>query len=285
MIYEKPVFRLSPIQLETKKPFIDIDDVFRKKNPRVYGILPKFVLSYVKRIVHQDEINRVMAKIGHLQGLAFVDALIAEFGVEVSLTGAENIPADSPVIFASNHPLGGLDGIAFMHALGKYRDDLRFLVNDILMNIKNFEPIFVPVNKHGTNSREVSQLIEDTYAGNYAVLVFPAGLVSRKQPGGIKDLEWKKSFISKAKRYKKDIVPVYIEGRNSNFFYNFARLRKRLGIKSNIEMFYLPDEMFSQRGKKVTIHVGKPISYQYFDKSKTESQWAEWVKQTVYQMS
>jgi putative hemolysin len=176
-------------------------------------------------------------------------------------------------------------GIAFMHALGKYRADLRFLVNDILMNIKNFEPIFVPVNKHGTNSREVSQLIEDTYAGNYAVLVFPAGLVSRKQPGGIKDLEWKKSFISKAKRYKKDIVPVYIEGRNSNFFYNFARLRKRLGIKSNIEMFYLPDEMFSQRGKKVTIHVGKPISYQYFDKSKTESQWAEWVKQIVYQMS
>lgn len=239
----------------------------------------------MKRIVHQEEINSIMAKIGHLQGLEFVDALIAEFGVEVTLTGANNIPIDKPVIFASNHPLGGLDGIAFMHALGKYRNDLRVLVNDILMNIKNFEPIFIPVNKHGSNSREVSQLIEDTYAGDFAVLVFPAGLVSRKQPGGIKDLEWKKSFISKAKRYKKDVVPVYIEGRNSNFFYNFARLRKRLGIKSNIEMFYLPDEMFSQRGKKVIIHIGKPISYEYFDKSKTESKWADWVKQVVYQMS
>lgn len=271
--------------METNKPFIDIDEVFRKKNPRVYSLLPKFVLNYVKRIVHQDEINLIMGKIGHLQGLEFVDALIEEFGVQVSLTGAENIPSDGPVIFASNHPLGGLDGIAFMHVLGKYRADLRFLVNDILMNIKNFEPIFVPVNKHGTNTREVSQLIEDTYAGDYAVLVFPAGLVSRKQTGGIKDLEWKKSFISKAKRYKKDVVPVYIEGRNSNFFYNFARVRKMLGIKSNIEMFYLADEMFSQRGKKVTIHVGKPISYKYFDKSKTENQWAEWVKQEVYQMS
>jgi putative hemolysin len=270
--------------LETKKPFIDIDDVFRRKNPKVYGLLPKFVLNYVKKIAHQDEINRVMAKIGHLKGLPFVDALISEFGVEVSLTGAENIPLQAPVIFASNHPLGGLDGIAFMHALGKYRDDLRFLVNDILMNITNFKPMFVPVNKHGSNSREVSQLIEDTYGGEFAVLVFPAGLVSRKQPGGIKDLEWKKSFISKAKRYKKDIVPVYIEGRNSDFFYNFARIRKLLGIKSNIEMFYLADEMFSQRGKKVTIHVGKPISYEYFDKSKSETQWAEWVKQIVYHM-
>lgn len=271
--------------METTKPFIDIDDIFRKKNPRVYSLLPGFLLSYVKRVVHQDEINRIMAKIGHLQGFEFVDALLREFGVEVSLTGAENIPLEGPVIFASNHPLGGMDGIAFMYAVGKYREDLRVLVNDILMNIRNFEPIFIPVNKLGSNSREVSQLIEETYASDKAVLVFPAGLVSRKQPGGVKDLEWKKSFISKARRYKKDIVPVYIEGRNSNFFYNLARFRKRVGIKANIEMFYLPDEMFSQRGKKVIIHIGKPISHTYFDKSKTESQWAEWVKQVVYQMS
>jgi putative hemolysin len=128
-------------------------------------------------------------------------------------------------------------------------------------------------------------LIEETYAGDYAVLVFPAGLVSRKQDIGIKDLEWKKSFISKSKKYKKDIVPVYIEGRNSNFFYNFAKLRKRIGIKSNFEMLFLPDEMFSQRGKKVIIHIGKPIPYSCFDKSKSENEWAEEVKQIVYRMA
>jgi len=175
--------------------------------------------------------------------------------------------------------------VAFMYALGKYRTDIRFLVNDILTNIKNFEPMFVPVNKHGANSREVSKLIEETYAGEHAVLVFPAGLVSRKQSGTIKDLEWKKSFISKSKRYKKNVVPVYIEGRNSDFFYNFATIRKGLGIKANIEMFYLADEMFSQRGKKVVIHIGKPISYQYFDQSKSESEWAAEVKEIVYQMA
>lgn len=217
--------------------------------------------------------------------MEFVNALINEFGVEVTLTGAENIPLEQPVIFASNHPLGGMDGVAFMYALGKYRTDIRFLVNDILTNIKNFEPMFVPVNKHGANSRDVSRLIEETYAGDHAVLVFPAGLVSRKQEAGIRDLEWKKSFIAKAKRYKKDVVPVFIEGRNSGFFYNLSNIRKKLGIKANIEMFYLADEMFAQRGKKVVIHIGKPISYKYFDNSKSENEWAATVKETVYQMA
>jgi putative hemolysin len=268
-----------------QKPFIDIADVLKDKNPGLHKWMPGFVLSYIKRIVHEKDINQVMANIGHLQGMDFVNALVDEFGVEVSLAGAENIPLDRPVIFASNHPLGGMDGIAFMYALGKYRTDIRFLVNDILTNIKNFEPMFVPVNKHGANSREVSKLIEETYAGEHAVLVFPAGLVSRKQAEGVKDLEWKKSFISKAKRYKKDVVPVYIEGKNSDFFYNLARFRKQLGIKANVEMFYLADEMFAQRGKKVVIHIGKPISYEYFDKLKTETEWAEEVKRIVYQMA
>jgi putative hemolysin len=267
------------------KPFVDIEQVLKDKNANLHKWLPGFVISYIKRIVHETEINQIMEKIGHLHGLDFVNALIEEFGVEVTMKGDENIPLDQPVIFAANHPLGGLDGIAIMYAIGKYRTDIRFLVNDILTNIKNFEPMFIPVNKHGANSREVSKLIEETYAGDHALLVFPAGLVSRKQPEGIKDLEWKKSFISKAKKYRKDVIPVYIEGRNSNFFYNFANFRKKIGIKSNIEMFYLADEMFAQKGKKVVIHVGKPISYQYFDQSKNENDWAEYVKEMVYKMA
>ncbi len=270
--------------MKEKEKFIDIKKVIRDKNANVYRWMPGFLLSYIKRIAHEDDINQVMRNIGHLHGITFVNALIGEFGVEVTLNGGENIPVDQPVIFASNHPLGGLDGVAFMYALGKHRTDIRFLVNDILTNIKNFEPMFIPVNKHGSNSREITQLIEDTYSGEHAVLVFPAGLVSRKQPQGIMDLEWKKSFISKAKRYKKEVVPVFIEGSNSRFFYNFANFRKNIGIKTNLEMFYLADEMFAQRGKKVTVHIGKPISYQYFDRSKSEKEWAEEVKKIVYQL-
>lgn len=259
--------------------------MIRRKNPGLLRWLPGFVLRYVERVVHEDDINQIMANIGHLHGLAFVDALIDQLGVHVELRGIENIPTEGGVIFASNHPLGGLDGVAFMHALGKYRSDIKFIVNDILMNIKNLEPLFVGVNKHGAQGREGIAQIEAAYAADHALLVFPAGLVSRKRHGEIADLEWKKSFISKAKKYQKDIVPVYIQGKNSSFFYNFARCRELLGIKANIEMLYLPDEMFAQKNKTVTICVGKPMPYTEFDDSKSEKDWAAAVKQLVYNLA
>jgi len=271
---------------EIADKFIDVEKVIANKNPKLLKWMPGFVLNYIKRIVHQEESNNILKVRGHLYGLDFVDALIEEFGVHVDMTGVEHIPLDRSVIFAANHPLGGLDGIALMHVLGKYRKDIQFMVNDILLHINNLESLFVPINKHGAQGKHRTERIEQTYAGDFAILQFPAGLVSRKGPGGkIEDLEWKKSFISKAKKYEKDIVPVYIEGRNSNFFYNLARLRIFLGIKANIEMFYLADEMFAQRGKKITIHIGKPISYKYFDGSKSERKWAEEVKRTVYNLA
>lgn len=271
--------------MEKKEKFIDIKKVISEKNPGLVKWMPRFVLSYVKRIVHEDEVNRVMAKHGHLYGLEYVDALIGEFGVEVSVTGEENIPLDRSVIFASNHPLGALDGVVLMHVLGKFRNDLKFLVNDILLNIPNFGDLFVPVNKYGSNGKRGAEIIEETYSGEDAVIVFPAGLVSRKQEFGIKDLEWKKSFINKAKKYKKDVVPIYVEGKNSEFFYNLASIRKKVGIKANIEMFYLADEMFGQKNKKIVVHIGKPISYKYFDASKSDLYWAETVKNMVYEIA
>lgn len=270
-----------------KEKYIVIRDVIARKNPKLLKWLPGFVISYIERIVHEDEINDIMSKIGHLEGLEFIDkALTQELNIEIRLNGAENIPKTGGVFFVSNHPLGGLDGLSFMHALGKYRTDIKFLVNDILMNIENLKPLFIPINKHGGQAREAISAINEAYAGDEALLIFPAGLVSRKGPKGvIKDLEWKKTFISKAKKYKKDIIPVYIDGRNSNFFYNLAKLRKNIGLETNIEMFYLADEMFSQKGKRVTINIGKPISYSHFDKSKSESEWAEEVKNIVYSMA
>lgn len=270
--------------LEHEK-FIQVREVIHKKSPNLAKWIPKPLISYLKRVIHEDEINYIMTKYHDDLGLDFVDSLLKELKVNVHLHGVENIPLTDPVIFASNHPLGGLDGVAFMHAIGKYRKDVKFLVNDILMNIRNLEPLFVPVNKLGGQSKSGIAAIEQAYASDQALLVFPAGLVSRKVHGQIVDLEWKKSFINKAKKYKKDIVPVYIEGRNSNFFYNLARIRAKLGLKANIEMLYLPDELFSQRGKDIIIHVGKRIPYTHFDQSKNERQWAEDVKQQVYAMA
>lgn len=268
-----------------KEKFIDIRDVIKAKNPTLLRWMPRFVLRYIEKIVHEDDVNQIMTNIGHLDGMDFVDGLITqELNINVVLHGTENIPLDGGVIFASNHPLGGLDGIAFMYAVGKYRKDVKFLVNDILLNIKNLQPLFVPVNTLGPQGRRNLKLIEEAYKDEHALLVFPAGLVSRKKQGKIQDLPWKKSFISKAKKYQKNIIPVHIKGENSNFFYNLARLRESIGIKANLEMFYLADELFAQENKTVTITVGQPIPPTYFDDSKTEQAWAADIREQVYRL-
>ncbi len=263
---------------------IDIEQAISSKNPKLLKWIPGFLLSYVKRVTHESWMNDVYNRISHLHGLEFVNALMGEFDLEVELIGEEYLPKTGGVIIAANHPFGGMDGIAMMYAMGRVRSDIRFLVNDILMTLKNFEPLFVPINKHGKNSQEVFERIEQVYSDDFAVLVFPAGLVSRKGDQGIKDLQWKKSFITKSKKFKKDVIPCFVEGNNSKFFYNLGFWRKKLGIKANIEMFYLVDEMYKQRGKKVVIRIDKPISYQSFDSSKTDAQWAEVLREKVYEL-
>jgi putative hemolysin len=266
------------------KKFIDIEKAIHSKNPQLLRWMPRFLLNYVKRVTHEEWLNAVVNRNNDKKGLDFADALIREFEMDVQLYGGENIPTSGGVIIASNHPLGGMDGIALMHAVGKIRPDVRFLVNDLLMSFDNFEPIFVPVNKHGANSKDANKLIEEAYANGNAVLIFPAGLVSRKQEGEIKDLQWKKSFIAKAKKYQLDVIPCHIGGKNSEFFYNLANWRKKIGVKANLEMFWLVDEMYKQRGKKVEIRMGKPLSPDFFNFDKTEMQWADYMKDLVYKL-
>ncbi len=269
--------------MSDKEKYIDIDKVLDAKNPNLRKWLPGFVTAYIKRILHQKDINVVMDNIGDLKGMDFLEGLIEkELNTTVKLKGLENIPKTGGCIIASNHPLGGLDGIALMYAVGQVRTDFQFLVNDVLLSIKNLEQFFIPVNKVGDNPRAATRMIEETYAKDIPILVFPAGLVSRKQKQGIEDLEWKKSFVSKALRYNKSIVPTYINGRNSDWFYNLSKLRTRLGVKANLEMFYLADELFKQRNQTLSITFGKPLAPTYFDKSKNHQEWATELRSLVY---
>lgn len=265
-----------------KTKLISLEEILQEKNPNLYKWLPSPVLSYIKKVIHQDEINEFLSRYGHTYGLDFCNNILSHFEINTSIDGAENIPEQGGYIFASNHPLGGLDAIALMNAIGRKRTDIKFLVNDILMNLKNLNPLFIPVNKHGKNTPEYLEKIEQTYFSDQALLIFPAGLVSRKQSGVIMDLEWKKSFVSRARKHQKNIIPVYIAGENSSFFYNLSLLRKKIGIKANIEMFYLVDEMFKQRNKTINIIVGSPIPYTIFDNSRNDREWAELVKKHVY---
>ncbi len=270
---------------------IDVDDVFRSKNAALYKLLPRFIFSYLKRIIHQDVANRFLERNENNYGFDFVKEVIAEFGVKTKVIGMENVPATGGCIVASNHPLGALDGMALLDEVGKMRKDIKFFVNDILLNLENLKNLFAGVNTVGRTSAEALAEIEKVFSMNIAVFTFPAGLVSRKQfPNGIfkkaviEDLEWKKSFISRSKKYKKNIIPVFIDGRNSNFFYNLSLWRKFFGIKANIEMLYLVDEMYKQHNKTITIIFGKEIAWETFDKRFTDVQWAEKVKRHVYEM-
>lgn len=262
---------------------IDVDKVLRSKAGKMYRLIPRFLVSYLKRIIHQDQINEELAYLKDFRGLEFIEkALIHRFEMKIEVEHPENIPAKGRYILVSNHPLGGLDGMALMHVVGKKRSDFKFLSNDILLELHNLRQLFIPVNKHGRNTAEVVRTLETYFASDGMILIFPAGLVSRRQGSEIRDLEWKKTFVTKAIQHKRDVLPVYIEGKNSNFFYNLALWRKRLGIKFNVEMLYLPDEMFKQQNKRLRIIVGEPIPCQTFTRTYNHREWAQKVKEHVY---
>lgn len=271
----------TPVKKQDKD-FIDVEKVIAEKNPKLLKWMPGFLLRYIKRILHQKEVNEFMAAHGHLRNLHFIDKVLSEFNTKVEVRGLENIPEQGGFILCSNHPLGGFDGLALMQAVSHKRKDIRFLVNDILLSFGTMDDLFVPINKHG--SQHSLGKIEEAYRSENAVLIFPAGLVSRKQEGMVRDLEWKKSFIAKSLQYHKKIVPTFIDGKNSRFFYNLALWRKRLGIKANVEMFYLMDEMYKQRNKTITITFDQPVPSTAFDNSKTHREWAALMKEHVYKL-
>ena len=262
---------------------IDIEKVLKSKAPNTK--VPKFIINYLRKIVHEKELNDFFIQYPGVRNLDFIEAAFEYLHVTTSIEGKENLPKGGTYIFVGNHPLGGLDGITTGYLLGKeYDRKIRFFSNDILMNLEPMHEMFIPVNKVGNQNKNHATMMQELYESENNLLTYPAGMCSRKIKGKIVDLEWKKNFISKAIEYQRDVVPIYFEGRNSNFFYNLANLRKFFKIKLNIEMLYLVNEMFKKKGAHFTIRIGKPIAWQTFDKSKGLTEWAAWVKEIVYKM-
>ena len=267
---------------------IDIDKVLREKAPDKAKYIPRFVVSYLKRIVHQDELNTFLTQIGDKQGVDFAKGALDFLNDKIVVKGEENLPKDGRLYnFVSNHPMGGQDGLALGAVIGEhYQGKIKFLVNDLLMNLHGLAPFFIPINKTGKQAKDFPRKVEAGFASKEDQLImFPAGICSRKQNGVIKDLPWKKTFVSKSVEYQRDVVPIYFDGRNSNFFYNLANVCKWLGIKFNIAMLYLADEMFRNKNKTFTVTIGKPIPWQTFDNTKTPNEWAQFVKEIVYKLN
>ena len=268
--------------MQEEDKFIDVDQLIREKNPRLNRFLPGFIKRYIKKIIHQKEVNEVIRDCEGMDGYEFALEVLKRFNIKVSTEGLENVPIEGGAIFVCNHPLGGMDALAIIKEVHPIRPDMKFVVNDLLLHLPNLKNLFTGVNKHGANSKESLTALNELFSSERAIFVFPSGLVSRRKRRKVEDLEWKKTFVTRARKFKKPVIPVLLDGELSNFFYRLANLRSAIGIKANIEMFYLVDELFRQKGKTLPLKFGKSISYEVFDRSKKDLEWAAWVKERTY---
>lgn len=273
----------------SKSVTIDIDAILHSKIGDKDRYVPRFLVNYLKKIVHQDECNEILSRHEGLYGLPWITEILKELGMDYVVRGEENLPSPTNgkrYTFVSNHPLGGPDGMIYGKMLAeRYDSNIRILVNDLLMNLPGLAPLCVPVNKVGKQSRSLPQAIDAAFSGDYHMFVFPAGLCSRRIDGKIHDLPWQKTFIQKSIQYQRDIVPMYFSGHNSERFYRIASICKALHSPINIAMLYLADEMFLNSNKTFELRIGKPIPWQTFDKTRKAQQWALWVEDEVYKMS
>lgn len=269
---------------ERQPQILDLEKVIRSRAGKKAKYIPQFLINWFKKFAHQDFINGYL-KEGYM-GVEFCENCLKYLGITVEVDGLENLPEDGKrYTFVSNHPLGAIDGVTLGMVLGKkYDGKVKYLLNDLLMNLKGMTPLGIPINKLGGQARNLPKLIDEVFESENHMIVFPAGLCSRKIDGKIQDIPWGKAFVTKSIKNQRDIVPIHFEGENSERFYRIANWCKRLKIKFNFAMLTLPDEMVKGRGKTYKVHIGKPIPYTSLDKSKTHIEWAQHIRQQVYDL-
>ena len=252
---------------------IDVDSVLRERLPRHYKYIPRFAVRWLERTICQDRLNAILTKMAGRNSVDAATAALHEMDITVKASGMDRLP-DGRYMFVSNHPLGGLDGLALISLLGNHYDHkIKFLVNDLLMAVEPLRDVFLPVNKYGSQSRATAADIEQALQGTGQFITFPAGLCSRMQPDGtIADLTWQKAAVVHAVNYQRDIVPIFFDAQNSRFFYRFAQWRKRLGIKFNIELIFLPKEMIKKCGSTLHVVIGAPIPWSSLDASRPKQE-------------
>ena len=268
---------------------IDIEQILRGKMGAKARWVPRPLVTWLKRIAHQDQVNAFLWQSRDKVGTEWLEACVTYLDMRLDLRGMENLPDKNDgrlYTFVSNHPLGGIDGVALGAIIGRHYDSrFRYLVNDLLMNLPGLAPLCIPINKTGHQSRQFPAMVKAGFESDNHMLMFPAGLCSRRQKdGSIRDIPWTKTFITKSVEYHRDIVPIHFGGCNSDFFYRLAAFSDRY-LPFNLAMLFLVDEMYKNVGHSFTVTIGKPIAWQAFDKSKTPMEWANFVQDKVYSLS
>ena len=266
---------------------VDIDSILKAKMGGKAKFVPRPLVSWLKRIVHQDEVNRFLWESRGVVGTEWLEECVRYLDATLDIVGAENLPPKDDgrlYTIVSNHPLGGEDGVALGAIIGRHYDGrFRYLVNDLLMNLPGLAPVSIPINKTGKQGRDFPKMVEAGFQSDNHMLMFPAGLCSRRKNGVVRDIDWKKTFIAKSVEYKRDVVPIHFGGQNSNFFYRLANFSDRF-LPFNFAMLFLVDEMYKNVHKTFRVAIGRPIPWQTFDKSRKPNEWAQWVKDLVYEL-
>lgn len=261
---------------------IDVEKAIRSSKSKFVRSLPRFIVWFIVKLIHQDEMNTTLHRNRHKTGVPFVNDILNEWNVNVVVKGGDNVPNSGRFVFVANHPVGGMDALAFLSTIYRFYPNVISPSNQLFNYISNLHPVILGVNVFGINTKETVEKFNQLFESDSQIMIFPAGIVSRRSKGVISDLVWQKSFVTKAVQYKRDIIPVHISGRNSNLFYSVANLRKFLRIKISVEIILLPREMLKQRNSTVTMSIGKVIPCHNFTTEKSQNDWAQYVKEVVY---
>ena len=227
------------------------------QKPWLYGPV-KGMLSY---LLHEEEFQSFTKRYPHLQGLEFVEQVLDYFNFRYAVRDneLERIPSSGRVVIIANHPIGSLDGLALLKLVSDIRPDVKVLANQLLMAIKPLHNLLLPVNNmQGGTERRRLDAIQAHLAAEGALVLFPAGEVSRLKPNGIRDGKWHSGFLRFATQANAPILPVHIDGRNSVWFYSASMLYKPLAT------MLLVKEMFKQKQKTISIRIGEQIPYDSF---------------------
>ena len=238
---------------------VDVQKEIEKKFPKVKekdNFLKKSLFKIAKKIVHEDSINQFLGENSHLKGFEFVDAVLDyfDFDYTVSNSDLQNIPPHGKVVIIANHPLGGLDALCLLRLVSQVRKDVKIVANDFLSGFDALNSLFIPIDNYKTKqAKEDIKKIYEALNNEQALIIFPAGEVSRATPKGIKDSAWQKGFLTFAKHSNSPILPIFLDGKNSKTFYTMSLINKTFST------LLLSNEMFNKKSKRINIKIGEII--------------------------
>ncbi|OHE01311.1 MAG: GNAT family N-acetyltransferase [Sulfurimonas sp. RIFCSPLOWO2_12_36_12] len=243
---------------------VSVENYFNHNYPsfvKLPHLIRSSIISFFRKIFHEDEINDVLIKNRHLDAFDFIEFVLDYFSIDITISKNQllRIPSYGRVVIIANHPLGALDSLALLNVIKDVRKDVKIVASNFLSEFKNLDKILIPIeNVKGKMQRKSVEAIYEALEKEQIVVIFPSGEVSRARPNGIKDTKWKKGFLKIAQNTKSPILPIFIDAKNSKTFYLLSMISKSIATAT------IPHEMFKHYNKNIAFNIGKTIPFESY---------------------